>query len=171
MSYNIDDRVASQVQVNGHPTWDTFNHGKFWNPELLSQVKGDFLAGHTVIQIAKKQGRALGSIIPKLVDLQLVQFDPSSNSYHSLVNTFGQPIKQEEPEMTKTIETVVMINGADASKLSDGQIFDLIGSIEGQIDRLSKIKAQPKKLVARIKELQDDIQKLVEYVDNRETTH
>ncbi|MTW25846.1 hypothetical protein GM537_13805, partial [Streptococcus pneumoniae] len=44
-----------------------------------------------------------------------------------------------------TVTTITLVNGVDASKMTNAEIFDLI-------EALKKIKAQPKKLVAEIAE-------------------
>ena len=68
---------------------------------------------------------------------------------------------------TPTIETKTFIQGEDASNMTDAQIFNRIAKLEDEIDKLSKIKNQPKKLQALIQTKQDDINKLIEFVDAR----
>ena len=65
------------------------------------------------------------------------------------------------------IETKIFIFGTDASTMSDDQIVDRIFDIERQIETLQSVKNKPKKLVAKLNAMQDDIKALVEYVDSR----
>ena len=86
------------------------------------------------------------------------------------INQFQQT---QETEMTQTandvpaIETKIFIFGTDASTMSDDQIVDRIFDIERQIETLQSVKNKPKKLVAKLNAMQDDIKALVEYVDSR----
>ena len=68
-----------------------------------------------------------------------------------------------------TITTITLINGADISKMADGEVFDLIASEEAVIEGLKKIKAQPKKLVAEIAKREAGIAALVAYLDSKES--
>lgn len=94
-----------------------------------------------------------------------------SYDLHSPSNSNPNPDPQEEPTMSastpKTIETRILIQGEDASQLSDGAIFTLIAKLEAQAEKLGAIKAKPKKLEAAIAEIQADIAKLCNYVDTR----
>jgi hypothetical protein len=57
-----------------------------------------------------------------------------------------------------TVTTITLVNGVDASKMTNAEIFDLI-------EALKKIKAQPKKLVAEIAEREAGIAALVAHLD------
>ena len=67
----------------------------------------------------------------------------------------------------KNIEKITLIGGENAANKTDGEIFDLIGKLEGQIKHLGSIEHKPNKLGARIDALNKDIADLVEYVDSR----
>lgn len=64
------------------------------------------------------------------------------------------------------VETKVFVNGTDIKILSDDTLFQMIQSTEKEIDKLLEIKTKPKKLVARIKELEDGLKTLVETMDD-----
>ena len=66
----------------------------------------------------------------------------------------------KETSMNKpiTVTTITLVNGVDASKMTNAEIFDLI-------EALKKIKAQPKKLVAEIAEREAGIAALVAHLD------
>jgi len=65
------------------------------------------------------------------------------------------------------VESHVFVDGIKGSDLTDDQIFAKIASHEAEIERLSKIKTRPKKLLDRITEIEDGISAMVDYVDNR----
>lgn len=69
---------------------------------------------------------------------------------------------------TKNIETKVLIAGIDAATMSDTDIFSKISKLEGEISKLTAIKAKSVKLAAAIAAIEDDVQKLVAYVDGRD---
>lgn len=64
------------------------------------------------------------------------------------------------------ITTTTFANGADISKMADGEVFNLIAEQEAEIEALKKIKAQPKKLVEEIAKREAGIAALVAYLDN-----
>lgn len=65
------------------------------------------------------------------------------------------------------IKTKTLIQGVDASQMTDTQIFTKIHELETQIAALNQIEAKPQKLLAAVAELRADIKNLVDYVDNR----
>ena len=69
---------------------------------------------------------------------------------------------------TKNIETKVLIAGIDAATMSDMDIFSKISKLEGEISKLTTIKAKSAKLAAAVSAIEDDVQKLVAYVDGRD---
>lgn len=71
-----------------------------------------------------------------------------------------------EPIMNN-IETKTFIRGAEASSMSDSDIFRLIAKLEGEVDTLGKIKVKSVKVAKAIADLNEDVQKLVEYLDSR----
>jgi len=72
-----------------------------------------------------------------------------------------------EDTMSKNIETKTFIRDADASSMSDNDIFRLIAKLEGEAEVLGKIKAKSAKVSKAIADLNEDVQKLVEYLDSR----
>jgi len=66
------------------------------------------------------------------------------------------------------VTTKTLINGIDIKEYSDAQVYQLIADQEAEIDRLSTIKAKPKKLVAEIEKRQAGIAALVAYLDSKE---
>ncbi len=64
-------------------------------------------------------------------------------------------------------ETKAFIFGVEASNVSDVEIFKHIAGLEAQIKSLQGIENKPKKLTARITELQKQINSLIAYCDER----
>lgn len=65
------------------------------------------------------------------------------------------------------IETKTYIKGADASTMTDSQIFSRIAGIEQEIDKLKAIRTPSEKLAKTIAELEADVTALAAYVDGR----
>lgn len=103
--------------------------------------------------------------------------------FHTVPNEFlekcptgpYQPITQPTEEITMTtptpvIEVKTFIAGTDAANMTDMQIFQRIAKMEDDAARLEEIRVKPKKLIAHICTMREDILKLAEYVDNRPET-
>lgn len=106
-------------------------------------------------------------------DRQEVCITTTPMSDDHLAAFINQIQETQENEMAQTangapaIETKIFIFGTDASTMSDDQIVDRIFDIEKEIASLEAVKNKPKKLVAKLQAMQDDIKALVEYVDGR----
>ncbi len=83
-----------------------------------------------------------------------------------LLTTVATAKKKETEQMLK-IETKTYVDGADASKLSQDQIFDMIARAEKEIVRLEGITSKPRALTAKIKGLHEGIGGLVKISDAR----
>ena len=77
-------------------------------------------------------------------------------------------VKKEKPMSGIKLETKIFLNGRDASDFSDAEIFSAIAQVEGEIERLEKIKHKPEKLKKAIAKLESDIDDAVKYVDARD---
>lgn len=73
-------------------------------------------------------------------------------------------VNKKEPVMLK-IETKTFVNGAEISKLTVEQLVDLITGTETEITKLQALKSKPKKVLAKIEELQEGLARLVEEAD------
>lgn len=82
------------------------------------------------------------------------------------ISTATQP-QQEKPMSVFTSITTHFVNGNDASKLSDDELFAQLARGEQQLDKLKAIKTPSKKLAAQIEDMQDQLTKLAEYIDSR----
>lgn len=65
------------------------------------------------------------------------------------------------------IETKTVIFGQDAATLSETDLINAIKKVEGQIATLKEVKTSSKKIAANIKELEDQLQAIVEVLDAR----
>lgn len=79
------------------------------------------------------------------------------------VTTFQPKEKQMDIK-----QNVTLVDGVDASKITDDGIFGMINSLESQIEVLSKTKNKPQKLKDKIKGLNDQIKVLITIVDSRD---
>jgi len=161
------------------------NHGRPWTVEALTELRSLFLDGFDFETIINTIGRSTGEVIPKLKTLGLVYEHPSTarNSWTADLHYKGNvgndrivdtPIEvhTQENEMsaqetTKIIEEITLINGVNATSLSDDQIFDLIAKLETKAKVLNNIENKPQKLIAKICYINEDIAKLVAFVDAR----
>jgi len=94
-----------------------------------------------------------------------------AESIEQYLNPKDNPVKEQDMSTANSvvaIETKTFVYGQEASTLTDDQIFGYIAKIEKEIDDLDKIKRKPKKLQAKIDQMKSDIDKLTEFVDNRE---
>lgn len=111
--------------------------------------------------------------LPEARKYQEVSVKQTPISDEELVAIINAAPYSVETKMAQTangapaIETKIFIFGTDASTMSDDQIVDRIFDIERQIETLQSVKNKPKKLVAKLQAMQDDIKALVEYVDGR----
>lgn len=159
-------------------------HGRPWSHDELLDLKRWFLEGNTIEEIITKSERSAGGVIPKLKAAGLIT-DQRVNlkwgyDYYYAVDIPAteqpeteqpEPEHQSEPETIMAeanIKTLILIQGVDAANKTDDDIFKLIAKLEQEAASLSNINNKPKKLLAKIKEIKDDIDKLVEFVDSRE---
>lgn len=169
---------------------DPPNHGTLWTFTAITNLKRMFLDKAGLLTLCREFGRTQVSILKKLEALSLIY--PANGRYYlsndSEIAIFGshpeptgkgydepnlasktpicnkQPIKEND---MPTIETKVFISGQLATEMTDMQIFSKIAKLEDGIEVLKRVKARPIKLTAMINEMQQDVLKLVEYVDNR----
>lgn len=78
-----------------------------------------------------------------------------------------EEIMSDQIKIAPTVEVVTNIKGKDARSYSDNEIFELIRTIEQEIQSLEGIQATSEKLNAKIKSKQEDIAALVKIVDAR----
>lgn len=146
-------------------------HGAIWTDDELKSLQRLYFDGASLRQMAETLARPADGVINKLRYLDLIEFDQSECKYYRLVPIADSSPTPKETLMNEiqapTIETKTFIDGEDASKMTDKQIFQKIAALEAKIDTLSKIRFKPKKLEALIATMTADIEKLVEFVDAR----
>lgn len=79
----------------------------------------------------------------------------------------SQPKEQSEMSLKLTQQT--LLNGEDAARLSDENLFARIKQAEDELERLGQIKNKPKSLTAKMEKMQGDIDALVQYIDSRKS--
>lgn len=189
-----DDFLYSLKEVRrpGLTAWSTAKAGQLWSDEDERFLIGAWRVGDSVQLIAETLERTAGSILGKLADLGYVKYDSISHIYTYVQKSpreggdfvrvpfkesFGKKfypapkLKEQKVEKqimnVKTIETVTFINGVQACKLSDGEIFQVIKGLEVKKTDLESIKAKSKKIKAEIERIDAEVLQLVEYVDGR----
>lgn len=149
------------------PLFDTqlTRGGLIWNKVEEQQLLRWFDTGASLEEMCRAHKRRPGGILSRLIVLGRLH---RYNDEYEIVETQTQ----EEPPMdTPTpkpnIENRVFIRGRDAASMKDAEIFALIDEIEKEIDSLKLIRRRPKKLEAVLLGLQNDVDNLATYVDNR----
>lgn len=154
--------------------WERF--GMIWTTEERQTLYDHFVQGCTLQQMCCSMGRPPAGVLTKLTDMQLIVYHSYSDSYELSTRAEARYGAAKQPKQSTSkepimaaanIETKTLIAGRDAKSMSDEEIFAFIGELEGQIAKLKLIRAQPKKLIKTIEQLDADIAKLVAYVDER----
>lgn len=85
--------------------------------------------------------------------------------------TYKTETLPEHPAMSQnlTLTTKHYLNGQDIETLSNAQLFDAIAKQEAAIESLQAIKKKPASLQREIKERQESIDKLVAFLDERDS--
>lgn len=149
-------------------------HGKPWQPEEWQNLRNLYMAGMSLEDICKTLQRPADGTVNKLLDAGLIRYDSMTFEYYVRVQPNPQatpqpspPTKKETPVSKPLIEAKILINGVDATDMSDTEIFRLIAKTEAEIASLESIKTPSKKLADAISKLKTDVVKLAEYVDQR----
>lgn len=193
MSFQKGALFASSTEHRLASNTTGARHGRPWLDEDYANLRRMFFEVNSLTYICKTLGRSAGGVVPKLKQMKLV-YEGNDNMYHpniyyavdSSAETRVQPRSseelydlqqaetlnqiQEQTEMNnevKVIEEITLINGQNATNLSDDDIFKLIGKLEEMAQSLCRIQNKPKKLVAKIDSINEDIKKLVDFVDAR----
>lgn len=170
-------------------------HGQRWTQSDLNTLAAFYKSGHPLEQLCNLLERPAAGILPKLVSLGMLEkigddyyvvityetrsqkvfpkilFDDCFDSAHSGFHFLSDKPVQQENIMTqdiKNIETRTYIQGQDASKLTDAQLFDIIAKLEKDKRGLSLIENKSKKLQAAIDAIANDIAAINTYIDSRE---
>lgn len=146
--------------------WDTPNSGTSWSTaqdlHLVSLVRFSL----TVDEIAKKLGRTRGSILARLVSVEILKHSSCSKGYVYMSSDTGcktVPTQSSAP----LLETRVYVNGRLASDMTDEEIFAAIKKTEDKIAGYKDIVTKPEKLKAMVAKMQSDVTELAKYVDGR----
>ena len=148
-------------------------HGMPWEASEFSMLKACFARGDSLQMICACMERPPAGVLAKLVQLGCISYDTSSGLYYIRGASAPKSVSKSQPKkeniMAKavTIETKTFINDIDAATLTDEQIFMKIAELENVIKAYGGIANKPKKLLATIARLENNIKELVVYVDNR----
>lgn len=146
--------------------------GHAWSVNEQDQLRTEFLSETPLRTICVNHHRTPGSILAAMKALGLIRQAEDWTYYYAVTTstkeTTTMNAKVESEVAVAVIESKTFIKGRDAAEMSDKEIFRVIASLEAEKGNLGLIKAKSKKIAAAMKSLQDDIDKLVEFVDNRE---
>jgi len=141
-----------------------------WTDEEKTTARRAALDGVLVHDCCEMMGRPFSSVAPYYALVSALFRDAQYRWWmRKPTKDFPTPVTSIGDTPMKTIETKTFIAGADASKMSDTQIFRAIAALEGDIAKRNAINAKPKKLVAAIEQMHADISALVKYVDERDS--
>lgn len=171
-------------------------YGKVWSTEEKDSLVHHYNLGMDLKSLCEYLGRPAVGVMSTLEKREVVYFDASKDAFivrkppTNPIPSTPPVSKSQEPSIPASpsneevpmsqasipnpnhkpaanIETVVRIQGTDASAMSDDAIFEFIARLETQRKVMDNIVNKPKKLIAKMESLQADIAKLVEYVDGR----
>lgn len=176
--YLAGDRFPSGYLT--HDVKRRARHGQVWSSQELRQLEDLYHSNAPLREMCETLERPADGVMIKLRYIGLVSESGGVNICRVTANDSKTQMPQDTPrkamtssiqEQTmserKTIEQVTLIQGQDATTLSDEQIFSLIAKTEAKIASLQSIKAKSTKIQGAIDALQKDVNALVEYVDNR----
>ena len=168
------------------------NHGRTWTPQNKELVERLWTQRVSVEEIAAQVGRSYSSVISKLTEARYLKYSrllcrwfykddyskfAEKNTEHvedtacdvTCLSSTNSPITllQEEITMPQPFETKIYIHGALASSMTDAEIFTYISALESEIDTLKAIRTKSTKVEATIEEIQSNVLKIAEYLDNR----
>lgn len=107
-------------------------------------------------------------------DLELVTDEPvlvtpkvreNTGSIFADASNIPRIIIPKETAMSLKIETKTFVNGSDVKLLTVESLVSLISSTEAEIEKLKKLNSKPKKVIARIAELEEGLATLVKHAD------
>ena len=168
--------------------------GYAWSHSEIEHLRKEYQRGSSMEEIAtslRRTGlgicermRVLGLIRKSAAGHYLCSIDvPAPAPKNADSNPCGEIAFTQEYEATFTqekpmttmiqtnpnvaIETRTIVFGRDAATLSDNELIDAIKRIEGDIAKLGEVKTESKKIKSNIKELKDQLSKIVEILDAR----
>lgn len=80
---------------------------------------------------------------------------------------FEKQVMENEP-MKKTLVKQTLVNGTNLTSANEEQLIQLICDLEGDVNRLSSIKVESKRINEMVEELQKAIKAVVKELDSRD---
>lgn len=151
-------------------------HGLPWTSEEHAKLKSLWLDSNwsfaAICQILKRPETGVAA---KLQHMGYICHNSSLGCNEYEVLNRPSPLKAEKAakEPTNPFESKIMfevktfINEQDASKLSDAEIFVLMAKAEKNLESFKNLKTSSKKKDAAIAQIEADLAKMAEYLDNR----
>lgn len=152
-------------------------HGLPWTEEELGRLKSLWVGpGLSFAAICKILKRPETGVAAKLEHMGYICHNSSLPYNEYEVLNRPSPLKAEKAAKEPTInpfeskimfEVKTFINEQDASKLSDAEIFVLMAKAEKNLESFKNLKTSSKKKDAAIAQIEADLAKMAEYLDNR----
>lgn len=170
---------ALEEEVRSSLDFDPSNNGRIYSADDLRIMVMMHNNGASVYEIAKALKRTTLGIAEKLKSLEYVKKTetgdymrilPLSYSSDSSDSSNQSPKEQTmniETNQNVAIEVRTIIFGRDANSMSDQELIEAIKRVEGQISSLKEVKTSSKKIASSIKELEKQLEGIVEVLDAR----
>jgi len=151
-------------------------YGLPWSEEEHAKLKSLWLdSGLSFAAICRMMKRPETGVAAKLQSMGYIRQICSLgyNEYEVLNRPSPPKAEKAAKEPTNTFESKIMfevktfINEQDASKLSDAEIFVLMAKAEKNLESFKNLKTSSKKKDAAIAQIEADLAKMAEYLDNR----
>ena len=151
----------------GASAWERY--GLPWTAGERAKLLSLFDAGDSLRSLCIDLQRPPAGVVAKLMAAGRLRHYSSGTHYRApqAIEINDQPTKEKDVSTNIEVSTKTYIGTVDASTLSDTEIFALIAKKEVEVRQWMAITNRPKKLEALIQKAEDDIQKLVAYVDGR----
>lgn len=150
-------------------------HGLPWTDKEYRKLKSLWIDSNlSFAAICKILKRPETGVAAKLQHMGYIYNSSLDYNEYEVLNR-PSPLKAEKAakEPTNTFESKIMfevktfINEQDASKLSNTEIFKMIAAAEKNLESFKNLKTPSKKKDAAIAQIEADLAKMAEYLDNR----
>lgn len=123
------------------------NHGRVWTPQLLTELRNDYIKGCMLHELCTKYGRTVDSVVAKLSTMELITFDPITGDYMrsdhiQLIEPEQSPRPKKEEAMsnnTTPLQHLTLIFGNDIKKCSEADLINVIIKCQNEINSFANI--------------------------------
>lgn len=138
---------------------------------LAEKANIEFLTSTDTAEISNKQ-KALRAetrnlVVDKYQSQQPIKTLPSTMEITMNENDNAKCGSALARNNQKLFEMVPTVRGQSAKFLTDDELFDTAREYETRIDHAKGQKTKPKKLVAKIEQMEQELEELIKYIDSR----